>query len=82
MFNTGILSLCIFPDKHGINIVVGCLEPLDGSAGSDIGKEIESTAQCQVEGNMTLPDCGLSTYNIIRPVSNSLGVARGPERTV
>lgn len=56
MLNAGILSFRVLSDEHGVHVIVGRLEALDRYARSDVGKKVESPAQSQVEGNMSLSD--------------------------
>jgi hypothetical protein len=49
-----VLSLSVLTDKNSINVVVRCLVTRDGSAGTDIGEEIEGPAEGKVERDVTL----------------------------
>jgi len=57
VLDTGILSLRVFADEDGVNVVVRSLEALDRGARSDIGKEVECPAEGQVKRHMSLADC-------------------------
>lgn len=54
MLDTRILSLRVLPDKDGVYIVVGGFEALDRCAGTDVGEEVESSAEGQIQGNVSL----------------------------
>ena len=41
VFDTRILSFGILPNENRVHVVVWCLEPLDGNARSDVGKQVE-----------------------------------------
>jgi len=56
VLNAGILSLGVFPNQHGIHIVIWSFVSLDGYAGANIREEIESATKSQIERNMTLAD--------------------------
>ena len=81
VLDTGVLSLSVLTYENGVNVVVGSLEALDGDTWPDIGEEVESPTECQVEGDMALADCGERVRRgkvRSRANLNSLGVARGP----
>lgn len=70
MLDTRIFSLSVLTDEHGVDVVVGSLEALDGYARSDVGEQVEGTAESQVERNVSLSnydgtqhDDGLSSEN-------------------
>lgn len=56
VLDTTVLSLGVFSDEDGVDIVVGRLVADDGPARSDVGKEREGPSQRQVHGNVTLSD--------------------------
>ena len=51
-----VFSLGVFSNQDGVDVIVGRLVASDGSAWSDVGEEVEGTAQRQVEGDVTLAD--------------------------
>ncbi len=56
VLNTGVFSLGVLTDQDRVDVVVGCLVAGDGSAGSDVGEEVEGTAESKVEGDVALAD--------------------------
>lgn len=56
MLNTRILSLSVLSNQDGVDIVVRCLEALYGDTRSDVGEEVESSSQSQVERDVALSD--------------------------
>jgi hypothetical protein len=58
VLDAGVLALGVLTDQNGVDVVVGGLEALDRPAGTDVGEEVEGTAERQVEGNVTLADGG------------------------
>lgn len=57
VFDTGILSLGVFTNEDGIDIVVWRLETSYRDTWSDIGEQVECSTECQVQGDMSFPDC-------------------------
>lgn len=78
VLNARILALCVFTDEDGIDVVVRGLVADNGLAGTQVGKEVEGTAESQVEGDVALADGGLFT---IRMVDRLSGGGRGVMRT-
>jgi hypothetical protein len=56
VLDAGVLSLGVLTDQDGVDIVVGCLVASDRSAWSDVGEEVEGTAESQVERDVALSD--------------------------
>lgn len=56
VLDTRVLSLGVLSDEDGVDVVVGGLEPDDGSARSDVGEEVEGSSKGEVEGNVSLSD--------------------------
>lgn len=56
VLNARVLALGVLTDQDGVDVVIGGLEALDGPAGTDVGEKVEGTAECQVEGDVTLAD--------------------------
>ncbi len=54
VLDTGVLSLGVLTDQDGVDVVVGGLEALNAPAGTDVGEEVEGTAECQVERDVAL----------------------------
>lgn len=54
VLNARVFTLGVLTDQDGVNVVVGCLVAGDGSARADVGKEVEGSAEGQVEGDMAL----------------------------
>jgi hypothetical protein len=56
VLNTRVFSLSVLSDQDRVHVVVGCLIAGNRPAGTDVGEEIEGSAERQVEGNVTLAD--------------------------
>lgn len=56
VLDAGVLALGVLADQDGVDVVVGGLEALDGPAGTDVGEEVEGTAERQVERDVALAD--------------------------
>lgn len=52
VLDAGVFSLGVLADQDGVDAVVWGLVSFDGAAGSDVGEEVEGSAEGQVEGNM------------------------------
>ena len=48
MFNTRVFSLGVLSDQNRVDVIVRSLVPGDGAAGSDVGKEVEGSAEGEV----------------------------------
>ncbi len=59
MLNTRVFSLSVFTDENRVDIVVGCLETLDGDAGPHVGEQVECPTEGKIEGYMTLANCNI-----------------------
>jgi hypothetical protein len=64
VLNSRVLALSVLSDQDGVDVVVGGLEAGDGAAGSQVGKEVEGTAECKVERDVALADRGLK-YSVL-----------------
>jgi len=64
MFNTRVLSLRVFTNKDGVDVIIRRLETLDRDARTDVGEEVESSSESQVQGNMTF-----TNYNLVFSMS-------------
>ena len=56
MLNTGVLALRVLPNENSVDVLVRGLEALDRSARTNVGEEVESPPERQVQRNMTLAD--------------------------
>lgn len=54
MLDARVLALGVLTDEDGVDVVIGCLETLDRGTGSDVGEEVECTAEGEVKGDVTL----------------------------
>ena len=54
VLNARVFTLGILTDQNGVDVVVGCLEALDGDTRPDVGEEVECPSESKVEGNVTL----------------------------
>lgn len=59
VLNTGVFTLGVLTDQDSVDTVVGGLVAGDGAARTDVGEQVESTAQSKVQGNVTLANGGL-----------------------
>lgn len=65
VLNSGVFSLGVLSDKDNVNIVVWGLVAGNGSAGTEVGKEVEGSSECQVKRNMSLANGGLVEQLVI-----------------
>jgi len=77
VLNTRVLSLSVFTDEDGVDVIVSSLVSLDGNTRSDVGEKGECSSECQVERDVTLSDCDMSVAQLYLE-EGLLGVARGP----
>lgn len=54
VLDTRVLTLGVLTNQNGVNILVGGLVADNGLARSDVGKEVESSSEGKVEGDVTL----------------------------
>lgn len=54
MLNARVFALGVLTDQDRVDVVVGCLVAGDGSAGADVGEEVEGSSQGQVERDVAL----------------------------
>jgi hypothetical protein len=85
VLDTGVFTLGVLTNQDSVDTVVGGLVAGDGAAGADVGKQVESTAQSQVQGDVTLTDGGLGSrdqYGMASRCDKSrlARTARGPLR--
>lgn len=65
VLDTRVFTLSVLTDQDSVDTVVGGLVAGDGAARTDVGEQVESTAQSQVQGNVTLTNGGLSVERIV-----------------
>ena len=65
MLNTRVFTLGVLTDKDSVDTVVGSLVAGDGAAGTDVGEQVESTTESQVQGDVTLTNGGLDVENTV-----------------
>ena len=58
VLDSRVFTLSVLADDDCVYVVVGGLEALEGAAWADVGKEIEGSAEGEVEGDVTLSDWG------------------------
>lgn len=83
MLNPGVFSLGVLADQDGVDVVVSSLVPGNRAARTNIGKEVEGTAEGQVEGDVALADGGLGFRSVSLPGNKTPDggqTARGPLR--
>lgn len=61
VLNARVLALGVLSDQDGVDVIVRGLEAGDGTARSQIGKEVEGTAQSQIERDVALANRGLDS---------------------
>ena len=54
MFEAAVLSLGVFSDCYQVHVFVGSVHALDGLARADVGEEVQSLSEGNVEGSETL----------------------------
>jgi hypothetical protein len=59
VLNARILALGVLTDQDGVDVIVGGLVSGNRAAGTEVGEEVEGTAQSQVEGDVALADGSL-----------------------
>jgi hypothetical protein len=57
VLDTGVLSLGVLTDDDRVDVVVGGAVTLNGTAGTDVGVEVEGATEGEVERDVTLTDC-------------------------
>jgi hypothetical protein len=56
VLNAGIFSPSVFPNQHGVHVVVWSLVSLDRYARPNVSEKIERATKSQVERNMAFAD--------------------------
>lgn len=59
VLNSRVFTLGVLTDEDSVHTVVGGLVTGDGTARTDVGEQVEGTAQSQVQGDVTLTNRGL-----------------------
>ena len=59
VLDAGVFAFRVLSDQDSIDVIVGGLEACYGAAGSQIGEEVESSAESEIEGYVTFADGGL-----------------------
>ena len=79
VLDAGVLALGVLTDEDGVDVVVGGLEAGNGAARTDVGEEVEGTAEGEVERDVALADGGLrgDVRRAARRGSAELNVRRG-----
>lgn len=86
VLDAGVFTLGVLTDEDGVDTVVGGLEAGDGAAGTEVGEEVEGTAESKVQGDVALANggllCQLSVASSTSPRDAEYDVltARGPLR--
>lgn len=60
VLNARVFTLGVLADEDGVDVVVRRLVAGDGSAGAEVGEEVECSAQGQVKGDVALANRGLA----------------------
>ena len=59
VLDTRVFTLGVLTDQNSVDAIVGGLVAGNGAAGTDVGEQVEGTAQSQVQGDVALTDGGL-----------------------
>lgn len=59
VLDTRVFTLGVLTDQDGVDVVVRGLVASDGSAGTNVGEQVEGTAESKVQRNVSLADGGL-----------------------
>jgi len=82
VLDTRVLSLRVFADKYRIDIIIWSLVPFDREARSNICKQVERSAQSQVQGDVALSDFLSLNTGMSQRSADILGVAKGPVSSI
>lgn len=82
MLDTRVLSLRVFADKYRIDIIIWSLVPFDRETRSNICKQVERSAQSQVQGDVALSDFLSLNTGMSQRSADILGVAKGPVSSI
>ena len=67
MFESAILTLCVFSDGDHIDSCIRSIYSFNASAWSNVGVELQSFSKCNVEGAETL-----AYWRLERPLQSDL----------
>lgn len=65
VLNTGVFTLGVLTDENSVDVVVGGLVAGNGAARTQVGEQVESTAESQVQGDVTLANGGLEKRSLV-----------------
>lgn len=65
VLNTGVFTLGVLTDENGVDVVVWGLVASNGAARTQIGEQVESTAESQVQRDVTLANGGLERQRLV-----------------
>lgn len=65
VLNTGVFTLGVLTNENSVDVVVGGLVASDGAARTQVGEQVESTAESQVQGDVTLANGGLEKPSLV-----------------
>jgi hypothetical protein len=65
VLNTGVFTLGVLTDENSVDVVVGGLVASNGAARTQVGEQVESTAESQVQGDVTLANGGLEKRSLV-----------------
>ena len=64
VLDTGVFTLGVLTDENGVDVVVGGLVASNRAARTQIGEQVESTAESQVQGDVTLANGSLERQSL------------------
>lgn len=67
VLNTGVFTLGVLTDENSVDVVVGGLVAGNGAARTQVGEQVECTAESQVQGDVTLANGGLEKRSLVSP---------------
>jgi hypothetical protein len=56
MLDSTVLSLSVLTNEDSVDVVIWCLVSSNALAGTNVGEEVEGSAECQVERDVALAD--------------------------
>lgn len=65
VLNTGVFTLGVLTDENSVDVIVGGLVASNGAARTQVGEQVESTAESQVQGDVTLANGGLEKRSLV-----------------
>jgi hypothetical protein len=78
VLDTRVFTFGVFSDQNCVDVVIRRLVASDRSAGSDVGKEVESTAESKVQRNVAFADGSLYCLRGASYSVSASHTARGP----